>query len=154
INDTASVPDGYPGDDDTLSEPDSQVWEVLRDYFPQSSVTNRSLEDFWDGWFKAPISNGHLPEMIDISNRLGVYYSEDSSEVNNTVATAAPAVVGGSLSANFFFDSDGDGAGEADTDVYWFSAATGTSYTIQTQNIHGGGNTFLELLDTNGVTVL
>ena len=154
VNDNDTTPDGVAGDDDTLAEPDIQVWEVLRDYFPGAGVTNRSLEDFWDGWFLAPISNGHLTEMRSAANTLGIQYSEDTFEVNNTVATAAPAVVGGSIPVTFFYDQDGDGAGQADTDVFWFASSTGTSYTIQTNTLLGDANTFLELLDTNGTTVL
>lgn len=154
INDTSATADGIAGDDDLLAEPDSQNWEVMRDYFPGAAVTNRCLEDYWDGWFKSPISNGHLTDMRDISSRVGVLYSEDSFEVNNTVATASPAIVGGSVAATFFSDPDGDGAGQADTDNYWLSTASGISYTIQTTNLLGDGNTFLELLDTNGTTVL
>lgn len=154
INDTPSTADGIGGDDDSLAELDSQNWEVMRDYFPNASVTNRCLEDYWDGWFKSPISNGHLTDMRDISSRAGVLFSEDSSEVNNTVATASPAIVGGSVGATFFYDPDGDGAGQADTDIYWFSSASGISYTIQTNSLLSDGNTFLELLDTNGTTVL
>ncbi len=156
INDSVATPDTTAGVDDShdaMAEPDSQVWEVMRDYIP--SAANKSMEDFWDGWFNAPISNGFLPQMLTIANYVAVDFSEDSSEVNNSAATAAPVSAGGGpISATFFFDQDGDGAGSADSDYFVFSAVGAQAYRAETTNLLSDANTFLEILDSDGATVL
>jgi hypothetical protein len=156
IDDSASTPDSTPGIDDaqdSVAQPDSQVWEVMRDYMP--TAVNKSMEDFWDGWFKAPISNGLLAELSSIAGIVGVDFSEDASEVNNSAATAALIAVGsGPTPATLFYDPDGDGAGQADTDYYVFSATAGQLLRAETTNLISDGNTLLELLDSDGATVL
>jgi hypothetical protein len=120
-----------------------------------TTAANKSLEDFWDGWFKAPISNGFLTEMQAIFTLVAVEFWEDGNEVNNTAATATPITIGGGhVAATFFYDPDGDGAGQADTDYYVFSAANGQTLRAQTTNLLSDANTFLEILDTDGTTVL
>ena len=156
INDSAATPDTTPGADDShdaMAAADSQVWEVMRDYIP--SAANKSMEDFWDGWFKAPISNGFLPEMLAIAGHVVVDFSEDTFEVNNSAATAEPISVGGApISATFFFDQDGDGAGSADTDYFVFNAVSAQAYRAETSALLSDANTFLEILDSDGSTVL
>lgn len=156
INDSTATTDTTPGAEDSqdsLALPDSQVDEVMQNYIP--TAVNKSLEDLWDGWFKAPISNGFLTQMRAISDILGVEFVEDASEVNNSAATATPITVGGAPKpATFFFDPDGDGAGQADTDYFIFSATSGLSYRAETTGLLSDGNTLLELLDSNGSTVL
>ncbi|HET6373963.1 MAG TPA: hypothetical protein VFG76_11695, partial [Candidatus Polarisedimenticolia bacterium] len=123
INDSAATTDTTPGVDDAfdaLSLPDSEVWQVARDYMP--TAVNKSFEDYWDGWFSAPISNGFLSQMRAIAAAVTVDFSEDTSEVNNSAATAAPITVGAApLAATFFYDQDGNGAGAADPDYFIFS---------------------------------
>lgn len=156
ITDSASTPDTTPGVDDShdaMALPDAEVWEVLRDYIP--TATNISFEDFWDGWFKTPISNGFLPQMRAISNYVSVDFSEDAAEVNNSAATASPiAAGGGPVAATFFYDQDGDGAGAADPDYFVFAATAGQGYRAETTNLLSDANTFLEILDSDGASVL
>jgi len=156
INDSAATTDTTPGVDDApdaMAEPDIQNYEVMRDYIP--TAVNKSMEDFWDGWFKAPISNGFLSQMRSIAAVVGVNFVEDALEVNNSAATASPITVGGGfVPATFFYDPDGDGAGQADTDYYIFSATSGQPYKAETANLVSDGNTLLELLDSDGSTVL
>ena len=52
IGDSAGTADDSPGLDeawDPLGSADAQVWDVMRNYLP--SASNKSMEDFWDGWF-------------------------------------------------------------------------------------------------------
>ncbi|MGH9868051.1 MAG: PPC domain-containing protein [Candidatus Polarisedimenticolia bacterium] len=154
INDGPSTPDTTPGVDDAhdlLVLPDSEVWQVQRDYV--RTALNKSTEDFWDGWFV--VNNGFLPAMQAIFGDRVIQYIEDGSEVNNTAATATLITVGNPpLGATFFYDQDGNGVGAADTDYYAFTATGGLTYTAQTVWLLSDGNTMLELLGTNGSTVL
>ena len=156
INDSAATTDTTPGVEDAadaISAPDSETWQVMRDYIP--TAVSKTMEDFWDGWLKAPISNGFLTEMRSIAAVVGINLTEDSLEVNDSAATATPLTVGGGfVPATFFSDPDGDGAGQTDTDYYVFTATSGQPYRAETANLVSDGNTFLELLDSNGSTVL
>jgi hypothetical protein len=152
INDTSSTADGTPGvDDDTLSRPDGDNWDVDKNYV--LTAVNRSLEDFWDGWFvRGKGFKSAMEATFDLTN---VEFFQDSSEPNNSVATATFNGAGGnSVHLSFFADSNGDGVGETDNDYFSFSASAGTPYTIETLNLWGDANTSLELLDSNGITVL
>jgi len=154
INDGPSTPDSTPGVDDAhdlIALPDAEVWQVMRDYIP--TAANKSAEDFWDGWFV--LGNGSLAAMEAIFLDRVIEYVEDGAEVNNSAATATLLTVGApSQAATFFYDQDGNGAGAADPDYYVFTALGGQSYTAQTTNLLSDGNTLLEILSTNGSTVL
>jgi len=54
----------------------------------------------------------------------------------------------------YFADRNNDLLGEPDTDIFAFDAAGGTSYTIETVNLLSDANTALDLLASDGVTVL
>jgi hypothetical protein len=82
-------------------------------------------------------------------------FFKDSSEPNNTAAAAMPnSGAGVPVHLTYFADSNNDGVGEADNDFFSFNATSGTAYTIETLNLWGDANTSLELLASNGSTVL
>lgn len=151
----ATTDDTIGADDphDLMDVEDSQVWEVMTGYIP--GATNISFEDLWDGWFLPPISNGFRLEMIAIGDHLVIQYREDAFEVNDSAGQATPVATNGSPNHSTFFRDPGlDGAGAADTDYFSFSANAQQGYTVETQNLRSDGNTFLEILDTDGQTVL
>ncbi|HXI03415.1 MAG TPA: MopE-related protein [Candidatus Saccharimonadales bacterium] len=156
IADGPSTPDTTPGMDDPqdlLSLGDAAVWEDMTDGIPGS--TNISLEDFWDHWFLPPVQNGHLAEMIALTEPLGIEYHPDAYETNDGPAQAYPAPTDGSaLHATLFADPDGDGAGAADSDWFSFNASAGQSYALETANIRSEGDTALWLYDSDGQTLL
>lgn len=156
ITDSAATPDTTPGVEDghdLMSLPESEVWQVTRDYIP--TAVNKSFEDWWDGWFKAPISNGFPTEMRALAAQVGINFTEDAQEVNNSAATARLiSIGGGAIAGTFFYDQDGDGAGAADLDYFVFSAASGQTLRAETTNLVSDANTYLEVLDSDGVTVL
>jgi len=138
---------------DALTLPDSEVWQVFTG--PIKSVTYVTAESFWDGWFDPTVANGHFPEMQSIWGAYTVEFWQDAYEPNNTSATATPIAVNGpALHNTYFYDSNGDYKGEVDTDYFSFPAVSGQSYTIQTMNLISDCDTNLEILDTNGSTVL
>ncbi len=152
INDAAGTADGSPGvDDESLALPDTDSWDVHKNYIP--SAVNKSLEDFWDGWFIR--GRGWKSAMTAAFQRTGVEFYPDSSEPNESAATAVFLPGNGSLlHQTYFADLNGDGAGEADTDYFSFSATAGRAYTIETLNLWGRANTSLDLLASDGTTVL
>ncbi len=156
IVDGPSTPDLTTGTDDAhdlLDLDDAEVWEVMTDHLP--GAANVSLEDFWDGWFLPPALNGFLAEMTDIAGYVGVDYSEDLHEVNDSIAGATPVTAGfPPLQATFFRDPDQNGAGSLDDDYYSFQAEAGVIYVIETMNLVSDGNTKLYLIDSDGSTVL
>lgn len=154
INDSTGTPDGSPGVDDShdaIGLSDGAVWQVQRDYIP--TAANKAMEDFWDGWHF--VGNGFHQALTDIFAAAVIEYWEDPDEVNNSPGTATPLSVGApARSATFFYDPDGDGVGESDTDHFVFSATGGVPYTLQTTGLLSDGNTLLELLDISGLTLL
>jgi len=156
IGDGPATTDDTPGSDeswDLLQGLDPSVFRVMNVAIP--SMTNISLEDFWDGWFSPAVANGHHAELLAIFEHLGVDYATDSFEPNDSVSEA-PVLVPGPLTHHltFFADRNGDFVGEPDPDVFAFDAVGGSTYTIETLNLLSAADTLLTLLATDGVTVL
>ena len=158
IGDSATTTDDSPGVDDNppdaLALPDLETWQVFNGPI-KNGTGNVNHEKFWDGWFDPTVANGFKTEMTAIFSAHVVEFFQDAYEPNNTIATATPIVSnGGSIHNTYFYDPDGDCKVQADTDDYTFNAVSGVVYTIQTQNLLSDANTKLELIDTNGTTVL
>jgi hypothetical protein len=157
IGDSVSTTDTTPGVEDnppdTLTLPDLETWQVFAG--PIKNVTNVTGESFWDGWFDPTINNGNYTALQPIWAFHTVEFWPDALEPNNTTATATlinsndPA-----LALTYFYDANGDHKGEIDTDLFKFNAVGGTVYTAQTFNLLSANDTNLEILDTNGTTVL
>ena len=157
ISDSAATTDTTPGVDDTppdaLALAESEPWQVF--VGPIKNVTYVTAESFWDGWFDPSVANGNLLAMKDIWNFVGIEFFQDAFEPNNATGQATSIVAdGSSRHLTYFYDSNGDGRGEIDTDLFSFSATNATSYTAETLNLANANDTNLEILDTNGTTVL
>jgi hypothetical protein len=151
INDAAATADGTPGvDDDILARPSADNWDVDKNYV--KTAVNKSLEDFWDGWFSR--GKGFKTEMIATFQSTNVEYYTDPGESNDSVAFALPVPANGTSHRTYFADVNGNGVGEADNDVFSFSAVSGTTYTIETLVLWGKADTSLQLLAADGITVL
>ncbi len=156
IGDGPSTLDMTPGEDEThdlLALPELDLWQVYAG--PIKSATWVTLESFWNGWFDSTVNNGYLTEMRAIFNELSMEFQPDAFEPNDTAADArwiypndAP------IHLTFFSDPQGDGKGAADIDVFKFDATAGVTYAIETLNLLSDANTYLDILDTNGSTVL
>ena len=157
ISDSVSTTDMTPGIEDVqdrLALPDSELWQVYIGPI-KNATTSVTHETFWDGWFDPTVANGYFPEMKDNFGLYQIEFWQDAYEPNNTTSQATPIVVNNvPLHNTYFYDPDGNGKGEADTDLFKLQATSGTSYTIETLNLLSDSNTNLELLDTNGTTVL
>jgi len=151
INDDASTADGTPGvDDDLIARPPTDNWDVDKNFV--KLAVNKSLEDFWDGWFTR--GKGFKTEMIAAFQGTNVEYYTDAGESNDSVAAALPVSTNGTSHRTFFADVNGNGVGEVDNDYFSFTATSGTAYTIETLNLWSKADTSLQLLASNGTTVL
>jgi hypothetical protein len=151
INDSAATADDTPGvDDDTIARPDGDSWDVDKNYV--KTAVNKSLEDFWDGWFVR--GKGFKTDMIAAFQRTNVEFYKDALESNDSVAAASLLSPNTTTHQTYFADVNGDGVGEADNDFFKFNAVSGTVYTIETLNLWSKANTSLQLLASDGVTVL
>jgi hypothetical protein len=151
MSDSAATADATPGvDDDTIARPDTDNWDVDKNYV--RTAVNRSLEDFWDGWFTR--GKGFKSDMIAAFQRTNVEYYKDAAESNDTVATALPISTNGTSHFTYFADVNANNVGEPDNDFFTFTAVPGTLYTIETLNLWSKANTSLQLLAADGVTVL
>jgi len=151
VNDSAATADSTPGvDDETAARPDADNWDVDKNYV--KTAVNKSLEDFWDGWFTR--GKGFKTDLIAAFQRTGVEYYTDAAEPNDAVAAAQPIPVNGTVHRTYFADVNNNSVGEADNDWFSFTAAAGTTYTIETLNLWGKANTSLVLYASNGTTVL
>jgi hypothetical protein len=157
ITDSASTLDYTPGTDetyDTLALPDVETWQTFASSVFKGA-TYVTHETFWNSWFDSTVANGNLQAMKDVFGYVGIEYYPDAFESNDTTGTATPLFAnGGNVHLTYFADPDGDGKGAADTDLFAFDAVSGTVYTAQTLNTYSDANTNLEILDTNGSTVL
>lgn len=151
VNDSAATADETPGvDDDMLARPDADGWDVDKNYV--KTAVNKSLEDFWDGWFTR--GKGFKSEMIAAFQLTNVEFYPDAGESNDSVAAALLVTTNETSHRTYFADVNNDGVGAADDDFFSFSAVEGTIYTIETLNLWGKANTSLQLLASDGVTVL
>ena len=158
IGDGPATTDDTPGVDDNppdaLALPDLETWQVFNGPI-KNGTGNVNLERFWDGWFDPTVANGFKPEMTSIFSANVIEFFQDAYEPNNTTATATLIAPNTGLIHNtYFYDPDGDGKGQADTDDFKFSAVSGSVYTIETLNLLSDANTKLELIGTDGSTVL
>jgi hypothetical protein len=155
IGDGPNTTDGTPGDEghDRITLVDTEPWQVFTG--PIKNATNVTHESFWDGWFDPTVANGFFPDMRDIFDFFSVQYFPDAFEPNNTAGQAGTIVSNASpLALTLFYDPDGDHKGQGDTDVFALDATSGVTYTIETLNLLSDANTYLEVVDTNGSTVL
>jgi len=150
-NDSAATADSTPGvDDEPAARPDADNWDVDKNYV--KTAVNKSLEDFWDGWFTR--GKGFKTDMIAAFQRTNVEFYKDAGEPNDSVAAALPISTNGTSHRTYFADVNGNDVGEPDNDFFSFTAAAGTTYTIETLNLWGKANTSLQLLASNGTTIL
>jgi hypothetical protein len=157
IADSASTNDATPGVEDTppdaLALPDLEAWQVFAG--PIKLVTNVTGESFWNGWFDPTIANGNFAAMKDVWNAFTIEFWHDAAEPNNTTATAtALAPNGANLHLTYFYDGNGDNKGEVDTDLFVFTASAGQPFVVETLNLLSANDTNLEILASNGSTVL
>ncbi len=145
--DGPSTPDVHPGvDDDPLSLPDTNTWDVFKNYLTGNGPV--TIEAFWDGWFARGL--GHQAEMITTFGLEKMQFFPDVYENDDFASRAVTALTDGTPSAHTFYIAGGG----ADADWVRFQATAGATYIIETNDLVGGADTFLQLLaaaDTGSV---
>ncbi len=153
VIDSATTPDGSPGVDepwDFMGSPETMVWNVMKNYI--RTATNRTLEDFWDGWFQ--LGQGNLPFMQEVFENHIVDYFETPTEPNETVAAASPIPTNGFPMSETYFKNQGNGSGTTDVDYFKFDTTVGYTYAIETRNLISDANTSLVVYAPDGVSQL
>jgi len=123
---------------------------VMRNYI--RTGTDRTLEDFWDGWFIR--SQGFLTPMKEVFTQHAVEYFQTLVEPNDSVLTAYTISNNGILWHETYFRDVGNGAGSTHTDYFKFFGEAGVVYTIETRNLISDANTSLVLYGYDGVSQL
>ena len=148
ILDDASAPDVMPGvDDDPLARPITDPWDVMASALPQPGVTNVSLEDFWDGWFRPGFSKGFQAEMEAAFAALDVRYRNDAFESDGTFAGAVPIATSGAPQAHSFWPV-------GDVDYARFDTTPGQTYVVETTDLLSDGNTHLTVYAPDQVAIV
>jgi len=153
IIDSASTADDTPGLEetwDTMGSSETLAWDVMRNYIP--SATNKSLEDFWDGWFIR--NEGSLGSMVGTFSRHGLDFKNDLAEPNEVAMSGLELSTNGLPFHASYFKDQGNGAGGVDLDFFKFSTILGQTYKIQTTTLVGDANTSLSLIAPDGISVL
>jgi hypothetical protein len=139
IFDTGTEPEPF----DRLGMGIGPIWDVMTKYL-RGLGGFISVESFWEGWF----IRGHvsLPDMVDIAKDRKMDFFEDPFESDNT-PNSGRIIPLGIIERHTLYPT-------GDVDYVAFNATGGQQYTIGTGNLTNGADTFLEVLDTNGVTIL
>jgi len=151
--DGPSTPDDSPGIEeawDAMTTGEAMSWDVEKNYIP--SAANKSIEDFWDGWFIR--NGGSLGSMITLFGQHGMGFHNDLAEPNDVFGSSVELATSGLPIHATFFKDQGNGAGGVDVDFFRFTTVTGQVYKIQTTDLVGDANTLLSVLAPDGVTVL
>ena len=136
---------------DALAAGMTPIWDVISHYVFTCTGCNVSIEDFWDGWFNCPtcttVNHESPTEMAALIADRKISFKLDSREPDNDAASAPDCPLLPCTSSHTLYTA-------GDLDYVKFTATAGASYTIQTSRLSNGADTFLEVLDTNGTTVL
>ena len=143
--DNAATADLTPGTDDdpVVDRTDEDVWEVIHNYLPQGSVTNVSLEDFWDGWFRPGFSHDRQTEMTAAFDGLQIEFHDDAFEDDDAQAQAVPIAPDGLAQHRTFY-------GAGDNDWSWFVGLAGQTHVIETTDLLSDANTTISVFDSLG----
>lgn len=132
---------------DSLSAGMAPIWDVAAAYLcPACSITTVSFEDFWDGWFAR--GHGLQAEMETISlDRLMalriVGFEPDEDPPSGSVVS----VNGEPTPTNTLYPAQ-------DLDHFLFFASDTVPHTVETRSLTNGADTFIEVLDTDAISVL
>lgn len=127
---------------DALSAGISPIWDVLSNYLISASY--ESVEAFWDGWFVR--GHGFQTEMINISSDRNMELFSDGFEPDSSPNPAIKIAVGSTEHHTLY--------PAGDKDIVAFDVVLGLPYTIETLSLSNGADTNIEILDSNGTTVI
>ncbi|MBI3811092.1 MAG: pre-peptidase C-terminal domain-containing protein [Nitrospirae bacterium] len=138
---------------DAVSAGMGPIWDVIANYFrcKTCGISNVSFEDFWDGWFNCPgcttTNHGSQAGMDTVVADRKMALTADGFEPDDTVANAKPVMVNGPTQTHTLYPA-------TDVDYVSFVATGGAQYTITTEALTNGADTFLEVFGTDGTTLI
>lgn len=127
----------------------SGIWDVFTSYIPNPQITDpANLETFWDGWLSRQAAKGSLERIF---NNRAIFYQQDSYEIDNNPSSSRKAILD-TGETHYLYNS-------ADEDFIAFEVtaadvAASKTFTIETYNLNNGADTYLTLLDRDGVAVV
>ena len=128
------------------------LWDVFAEYIPfVSDPVN--LEALWDGWLFLDLSD--LPEKPVLDNiflNRQIRYSVDAYESDSSINPSRKTFVG--APSEFHTLYDGDNITVDARDFIAFDVISGQAYTLETSNLRNGADTYLNLLDPDGYTLV
>ncbi|PXF17851.1 MAG: hypothetical protein CXX73_06035, partial [Methanobacteriota archaeon] len=156
VVDGASTNDGSMGtDDDSIDLPNMQgdqmvfnVFVAIKDNESPLSVVNGkriSLETFYDYWVILHPSYASAFQQILLDH--GVEYQEDAMEPDDSASAATWIETDGSTYHHTFYAA-------GDEDWSKFNGSAGVEYLIKTRGLSNGADTYLQVYDTDGATLL
>jgi hypothetical protein len=89
---------------------------------------------------------GLQPEMDAVIADRKISFKLDSHEPDNDTVSAKPITVNGLAQSHTLYTA-------GDLDYASFSATVSSTYTVETLNLSNGADTFIEILDGNGIPV-
>ncbi len=124
------------------------IWDVIAGFktSPPLATEPVNLELFYDRWkdlFGDPAASIY-------TNRL-IYYSNDPYETDDLISTAQTFTVNGSAQNRRLYSSAA--WPDSDKDYVMFTASNGATYTITTNNLLNGADTYLTLCDNVGTEI-
>lgn len=114
-----------------------------------------SLETLWDIWLDAATAASATSErnaLIANFQERRVFYTPDTYEPNDTLATARLLTPGDSASGNLYHASTGGSPG-SDIDLFSFDVTVGARFVVETSELTNLGNTRLRVLNAAGSVV-
>lgn len=132
------------------------IVNVLENYFP-SVATPVNLESFWDGWLQMQ-SPGISAKIVLTSffNERSIFYQEDNFEednslgaINNATGGLRKATINTAETHYLYSDLQ-----STDIDYVAFDAVEGVQYTLTTSDLTSGADTYLQVLNADGSSLV
>jgi hypothetical protein len=132
--------DGLNENFDSLSLGFGPIWDVLTFWRSAPPVPPITMESFWDSFGTVQ------PAFLNITKDRQMEFLRDSFETDDVPNPNRKATLGSQEHHTLF--------PEGDIDYIAFDATMGQPYIVETLNLKNGADTFLEILDGDGQTVL
>lgn len=132
---------------------DNAIWGSFTGHLPTVNYSQRNLEPFWDGLLMQPGVTETAAKTRFVEQQIN--YEVDGHEPDNTIGMrgivdCTAAATSCLIERHTLYN----GAMVADIDIVPITVTNGHIYTISTSALTNGADTYLELLDSDGATVL
>jgi hypothetical protein len=127
------------------------IWRTMSSRRFIDATTPANLELFWDSYLAVTLPNSTTRIAAEnILSEREIYYIEDSDEPDDTTDQATQVIPGIGAGRRHLYRADGVG----DTDYFKFEATATTSYTVAADNLINGADTYLQVLNAQGVPLV